>query len=183
VAVPTPTAPNDKVRALRFACTPVRLLQFSPMPVRSIADLLRAQPQEELEAMAKGMRDEIARLQRDLEIVETALAPLSRRRNRPSNGSNANLGPGLKRDDLFRFVAEQGRPISPTEMREILVNQGYDIATSAVRTGMSRLVKDKRLVRLEDGVYAVSTATDGSGLETEAPDTAGTLGFEELGRT
>ena len=149
------------------------------MPVRSIADLLRAQPQEELEAMAEAMRSEITRLQRDLEIVESALAPKSRKRSRSrsSNGSNGHRGSGLKRAVLFRTVAEQGRPVSPVEMREILVAKGYDIATSAVRTGMSRLVQDGRLVRLSEGVYAVSTADGGSELEIEARDPAGTLDF------
>jgi hypothetical protein len=148
--------------------------------VRSIADLLRDQhPEEELRVMAEAMRAEIARIQRDLEIVETALTPRGRRsRSRTGSSMNGHRGTSLKREDLYRFVAQQNRPVTPSEMRQILVNQGYDIRTSAVRTGMSRLVRDKKLVRIEEGLYAVGTPSGGSELEIEAPTPPGTLDFK-----
>ncbi len=128
---------------------------------KDVIDLLASQPDDVLDGMADQLKGTIEQAQAQLELVEAA-----RNRRAPRRPTRQDADPGaaqgprahyLKRDDLFQIVAEQGRPVRPAEIRAILVDRGYEIATAAVRTGMARLVdRDGRLVRLEEGLYAVN---------------------------
>lgn len=154
---------------------------FAVARVRSVADILRAQQSDdELRSLAEQYRAEIARIQHDLDTVEAALGPPTRRSNsrtvRSSNGSATN---GVKRDDVLKAIVQQGHPVTAPEIRQILESMGYSIRTEAVRTHFMRLVKDRRLVALGEGRYAVSNAASIGGgildLGIEAPEPSGTL--------
>jgi hypothetical protein len=125
---------------------------------KDVIDLLAAQPEETLDGMAATLQSTIEQAQAQLELVEAARNRRGRRRPTRSDvpqgtGSRAHY---LKRDELFQIVAEQGKPVSPAEIHAILIERHYDIASAAVRTGMGRLVRDGRLVRLDEGRYAVN---------------------------
>ena len=138
---------------------PVCYTRLDMAQPKDVIDLLAAQPEETLDGMATTLQSTIAQAQAQLELVEAARNRRGRRRplgDAPQRGGGARSH-YLKRDDLFQVVAEQGRPVSPSEIHAILTERGYEIASSAVRTGMARLVaQDKRLVRLEEGRYAVN---------------------------
>jgi hypothetical protein len=128
---------------------------------KDVIDLLAAQGDDTLDGMAETLQSTIAQAQAQLELVEAARNRRGRRRptsrrDAPQDGSGSRAH-YLKRDELFQIVAEQGKPVSPAEIHAILVERGYDSSASAVRTGMGRLVeRDGRLVRLEEGRYAVN---------------------------
>lgn len=146
------------------------------MPVpKSVVELLVAQPEDVLHQMMDGLKAEIDRLQAERALVEVALSRTARRRRSPSSSSERETTPrtasaGLKRADLLLAVAEHGRPVSPLEIAEKLRSRGMDIATAAVRTGMSRLVKDGKLTRLGEGLYAVNYGASTNGAEKNEAD-------------
>jgi hypothetical protein len=131
-----------------------------PAP-RDVIDLLAAQPDDTLDGMAETLRGTIEQAQAQLALVEAARNRRGRRRPvRLRTGSETGAGSRshfVKRSELFQIIAEQGRPVQPQEIHAILVDRGYDVSPSAVRTAMGRLVdRDHKLVRLGEGTYAVN---------------------------
>ena len=135
---------------------------------KSVVDLLAAQPEEVLREMEDGLRTEIARLQGELGLIEAAVNRTASRRRPPRTPATtgetgrSSGGGGVKRADLFHIIAEQGKPVAPAEMGLILRAKGFDMATSAVRTAMSRLVADGKLIRQGEGLYTVNYGNNGS---------------------
>jgi hypothetical protein len=130
---------------------------------KTLTDLLKAQPEDELQALVESLRVEIGRLQAELGFVENALASRSRKRPSRTTADGSSRRSGIKRSDLVPIVQEFGRPVLPSDVTAVLHRRGVEITAAAVRTNMSRLVEDGSLVRDEQGRYWVAHAKNGSG--------------------
>jgi hypothetical protein len=99
-------------------------------------------------------------------MVDEALARkrrlnLTPRPNEEAGGSEngkSSRFEGLKRDDLFRYIAEVDKPVKPAEMQQVLAEKGIQRTTEAVRNSMTRLVRDGKLIRYADGRFGVHPA-------------------------
>jgi len=134
------------------------------VPPKTLTDLLKAHPQEDLEALAESLKAEIAKLQDQLRFVEGAIEPRTRRGGSPQRS-------GLSRDDYIPIIASFGRPVLPGDVTAAIQGRGIDISSNAVRTTMSRLVEDERLLRTVDGRYVLASQElpqNGSGARLSA---------------
>jgi hypothetical protein len=135
---------------------------------KTLTELLKSQPVEDVEALAGSLRGEISRLQEELRFVEDSLSGRrrSRRRRRTSEPDTTAGRPPrqMKREDIVPIVESFGRPVWPAEVTQRLHDRGLDVSSNAVRTNMARLVtKDGLLVREQDGRYSAASAANGNG--------------------
>jgi hypothetical protein len=113
----------------------------------TVGTLLDSLTERKLVKLRAGIAREAERLTVELRLVDDALA-------RKRSGSPAN-DEKLTRTDLLAHVAEVGRPVRPGEMQAILAGKGIVRTPEAVRVSLNRLVKDGKLVRDPDGLFAV----------------------------
>ena len=60
---------------------------------------------------------------------------------------------GIKREDVFKLVREQGRPVRAVDVAGLFAERGRETNTEAMRTALNRLVKDGRLVKPDAGTF------------------------------
>jgi hypothetical protein len=113
----------------------------------TVTSLLDSLPERKLVKLRAGIAQEIGRLTVELRMVDEALT-------RKHSGI-AGADEKLTRTDLLAHVAATGRPVKPAEMQQILAAKGIVRTPEAVRVSLTRLVKDGKLVRTEDGLFAV----------------------------
>jgi hypothetical protein len=143
----------------------------------TVTELLISQTDRKLNNLRGSIVSEITRLQGELRLVEEALRRKRARSvhdtgahvsNVTTNGSGTTSFEGLPSHDLLAYVREVDKPVSASEMREVLEAKGITRTTEAVRTALTRLRKRGLLVRASDGRFAVPT-TNTDGTEVEGP--------------
>jgi hypothetical protein len=149
-----------------------------------LTDLLLTQSEAKLQRLRTGILSEIERLGLELRVVDEVLT-----RKRGAKATVAAPKPShtngraneLSRGELYAFVVEFGKPAKPTPLAQFISTKGVPRRPEAVRNGLMRLVKDKKLVRLRDGSYAVPGKNgDGAKSEAGSPEGAG-ASFEASG--
>jgi hypothetical protein len=141
-------------------------------PLKSVVDLLAEQPEPVLIQMRDNFKADLARLRVEIEQVEQALTKKARRGGRTPGGRAAGESrKGLTRWQVFQVVKDEGRPMSPSEVRDVLHVQGLThVTTAQVRNHLTRLHEvNNSLVKLPDATYVVPGGNGGVP-KTEADD-------------
>jgi hypothetical protein len=114
---------------------------------KTITDLIASQPTEVLEAMYRSSQDRIQEEVRDSQRIQ---AELQKRRN--LNARKGSRRSGLKREDVLASLKRLGRATAPA-VTALVMEQGYQVNTNAVRNHLVRLVADGAAIKNEDGTY------------------------------
>lgn len=125
---------------------------------KTVIDLLAEQPDDELLRMREVNRHEVARAREELSRLEVEGRQIDQALARRGRGGSANR---ITREQVFDAAQHAvSSPMTATEVRDALVDAGYDVSLNAIRNHLNRLVERGQLKREKDGRYAVPVTRD-----------------------
>jgi len=114
---------------------------------------LSERPTAELEAMRDKARADVGRATVELELAEQALAHQARAAKPHRARSGRKQGSTRKR--VLKIIAAHDGPISPSQIRLAMSEEGKTLSGGGLYTLMRRLVDEGELHKIANGAYTL----------------------------
>jgi len=136
-----------------------------------VVSLLAQRPEDELREIREKAREEVARLQVEIQQIEQALAKKaqSAARRTPRSARRASASGGTRELVLTAVANATDDTISPAQIVAAVHEAGSTVKSGAIRNMIRRLMDDGEVVRIREGAYKLPSRNGSSGESHAGP--------------